>query len=218
MSVVLETRGLTKAFGGLVAVNDVSLQLHKGELLALIGPNGAGKSTCFNMLMGQLTPTSGEVFLGGESIHGLSPRQIWRKGVGRTFQITATYSSMTVIENVQMALLSHYGDVFRFTPFAHRCTATRRWRCWTWSAWPARPIALCRSGLWRSQAHGTGHRTGTMAAAAADGRTHRRHGPEGARGADGTDRRDRRRAAASACCSPNMTWTSSSPMPTGSWC
>jgi branched-chain amino acid transport system ATP-binding protein len=120
MSVVLETRGLTKAFGGLVAVNDVSLQLHKGELLALIGPNGAGKSTCFNMLMGQLTPTSGEVFLGGESIHGLSPRQIWRKGVGRTFQITATYSSMTVIENVQMALLSHYGDVFRFTPFAHR--------------------------------------------------------------------------------------------------
>ncbi len=120
MSVVLETKGLTKAFGGLVAVDDVSFQLHKGELLALIGPNGAGKSTCFNMLMGQLPPTAGDVFLMGERINGLRPRQIWRKGVGRTFQITATYSSMTVVENVQMALLSHHGDVFRFAPFAHR--------------------------------------------------------------------------------------------------
>jgi branched-chain amino acid transport system ATP-binding protein len=88
-------------------------------LLALIGPNGAGKSTCFNMLMGQLPPTSGEVFLSGERINGMSPRKIWRKGVGRTFQITATYSSMTVIENVQMALLSHNGEIFRFLPYAH---------------------------------------------------------------------------------------------------
>jgi branched-chain amino acid transport system ATP-binding protein len=124
MTGVLETRGLTKAFGGLVAVDDVSFTLHKGELLALIGPNGAGKSTCFNMLMGQLRPSAGEVYLAGERISGLSPRQIWRKGVGRTFQITATYSSMTVIENVQMALLSHNGDVFRFRPFAHRMYRT----------------------------------------------------------------------------------------------
>ena len=85
MSVVLETKGLTKSFGGLVAVDDVSFQLHKGELLALIGPNGAGKSTCFNMLMGQLPPTAGDVYLMGERINGLRPRQIWRKGVGRTF-------------------------------------------------------------------------------------------------------------------------------------
>ena len=120
MSVVLETRRLTKSFGGLVAVDDVSFKLRKGELLALIGPNGAGKSTCFNMLMGQLRPSSGEVFLDGKKITGLGPRQIWRKGVGRTFQITATYASMTVIENVQMALLSHHGQVFRFRPFAHR--------------------------------------------------------------------------------------------------
>jgi branched-chain amino acid transport system ATP-binding protein len=119
MSVVLETRGLTKAFGGLTAVDDVSFELHKGELLALIGPNGAGKSTCFNMLMGQLPPTKGEVFLDGEKTNGLSPRQIWRRGVGRTFQITATYSSMTVVENVQMALISHNGEVFRFLPYAH---------------------------------------------------------------------------------------------------
>jgi|TARA_B110000902_G_scaffold122925_1_gene143818 branched-chain amino acid transport system ATP-binding protein len=119
MSVVLETKGLSKSFGGIVAVDDVSFQLQKGELLALIGPNGAGKSTCFNMLMGQLPPTAGEVYLLGEKINGLRPRQIWRKGVGRTFQITATYSSMTVVENVQMALLSHHKQVFRFAPRAH---------------------------------------------------------------------------------------------------
>jgi branched-chain amino acid transport system ATP-binding protein len=120
MSIVLETKGLSKSFGGIIAVDDVSFQLKKGELLALIGPNGAGKSTCFNMLMGQLPPTAGEVFLSGEKINGLRPRQIWRKGVGRTFQITATYSSMTVVENVQMALLSHHKQVFRFAPYAHR--------------------------------------------------------------------------------------------------
>lgn len=125
MSVVLETRGLTKAFGGLVAVNDVSFKLQKGELLALIGPNGAGKSTCFNMLMGQLKPTGGRVFLMGEDITGKSPRDIWRRGVGRTFQITATYASMTVIENVQMALLSHSRQVFRALPFAHRMHRAR---------------------------------------------------------------------------------------------
>lgn len=120
MDAVLETKGLTRHFGAIVAVDDVSFQLHSGELLALIGPNGAGKSTCFNMLMGQLKPTAGQVMLGDEDITGLQPRQVWRKGVGRTFQITATYSSMTVVENVQMALLSHHGEVLRFLPFATR--------------------------------------------------------------------------------------------------
>ncbi|UWR24395.1 ABC transporter ATP-binding protein [Sulfitobacter sp. S190] len=120
MTAILETRGLTREFGAITAVDDVSFSLAEGELLALIGPNGAGKSTCFNMLMGQLAPTRGTVLLDGEDITGLAPRQIWKKGVGRTFQITATYSSMTVAENVQMALLSHHGDIFRFRPFAHR--------------------------------------------------------------------------------------------------
>lgn len=120
MSAVLETKGLTKTFGGIVAVDNVSFGLKQGELLALIGPNGAGKSTCFNMLMGQLKPTSGDVYLSGKKINGLKPRQIWRMGVGRTFQITATYSSMTVVENIQMALLSHHYEIFRFAPFAHR--------------------------------------------------------------------------------------------------
>jgi branched-chain amino acid transport system ATP-binding protein len=105
---VLSVRNLSKSFGGLKAVSDVSFDLQQGELLALIGPNGAGKTTCFNMLNGQLKADSGEVKLNGESILGLSPRRVWRKGVGRTFQITATYASMTVRENVQMALISHH--------------------------------------------------------------------------------------------------------------
>jgi branched-chain amino acid transport system ATP-binding protein len=107
--VVLRVDRLHKAFGGVQAVEDVSFALSAGELLALIGPNGAGKSTCFNMLNGQLAPDSGLVRLGGRDIVGLSPRAIWRLGVGRTFQITATFASLSVRENVQMALYSHAG-------------------------------------------------------------------------------------------------------------
>ena len=120
MTGILETRGLTKSFGGLIAVKNVSFELRQGELLAMIGPNGAGKSTCFNMLMGQLPATSGDVYMDGEKITGLAPRDVWRRGVGRTFQITATYSSMTVIENVQVALLSHNREIFRLLPYATR--------------------------------------------------------------------------------------------------
>jgi branched-chain amino acid transport system ATP-binding protein len=114
MSALLEVRELQKSFGGVQAVDRVSFTLGKGEFLALIGPNGAGKSTCFNMLNGQLAADAGEVLLGGEPILGLAPRQIWRKGVGRTFQVAAIWGSLTVRENVQMALLSHAGEVFRF--------------------------------------------------------------------------------------------------------
>jgi branched-chain amino acid transport system ATP-binding protein len=106
---LLEVQGLTKAFGGVRAVNEVNFAVEAGEILALIGPNGAGKSTCFNMLNGQLRPDSGTITLNGNPTVGLQPRQVWRMGVGRTFQITATFSSMTVRENVQMALLSHHG-------------------------------------------------------------------------------------------------------------
>jgi branched-chain amino acid transport system ATP-binding protein len=120
MTVVLEARHLSKSFNALKAVDDVSFSLHKGELLALIGPNGAGKSTCFNMMMGQLKPTAGAVYLNGEDLTGLTPREIWRRGVGRTFQITATYQSMTVAENVQMAMISHNHRVFSILPYAHR--------------------------------------------------------------------------------------------------
>ena len=106
---LLEVRALTKAFGGVRAVSEVGFTVEAGEILALIGPNGAGKSTCFNMLNGQLRPDGGSISLNGASIIGMKPRQVWRMGVGRTFQITATFGSMTVRENVQMALLSHHG-------------------------------------------------------------------------------------------------------------
>lgn len=119
VSPVLEVHDLSKSFGALKAVEGVSFSLAGGELLALIGPNGAGKSTCFNMLMGQLRPTRGKVYLNGADLAGLRPRQIWRMGVGRTFQITATYPSMSVVENVQMALISHHRRIFAVLPYAH---------------------------------------------------------------------------------------------------
>jgi branched-chain amino acid transport system ATP-binding protein len=120
MSPILSVRNLSRNFGAIKAVDNVSFDLAKGELLALIGPNGAGKSTCFNMLMGQLKPSSGTVQLMGKNIAGMQPRKIWRMGVGRTFQITATYASMTVVENVQMALISRHRRLYSLTTFAHK--------------------------------------------------------------------------------------------------
>jgi branched-chain amino acid transport system ATP-binding protein len=99
---------LFKAYGGVQAVRDVSFGVAAGEMVAIIGPNGAGKTTCFNMLNGQLVPDAGEIRLGEASLVGLPPHRIWRLGVGRTFQVTATFGSMTVLENVRTALLSHY--------------------------------------------------------------------------------------------------------------
>lgn len=120
MTSVLEVSSLCKSFDGFKAVSNVTFSVQRGELLAMIGPNGAGKTTCFNMLMGQLKPTSGSVHFNGRDVTGLAPRTIWRLGVGRTFQITGTYPSMTVIENVQMALMSHHKKLFNFFSFAHR--------------------------------------------------------------------------------------------------
>ena len=99
---------VSKAYGGVEAVRDVSFSVAPGELVAIIGPNGAGKTTCFNMVNGQLAPDSGDIRLGGHSLVGLAPHRIWRLGVGRTFQVTATFGSMSVRENVQAALLSHH--------------------------------------------------------------------------------------------------------------
>ena len=102
-------RFVRRAFGGVQAVRDVSFSVAAGEMLALIGPNGAGKTTCFNMLNGQIAPDAAGYTCWRQDITGLKPREIWRLGVGRTFQITATFASMTVRENVQMALsrISH---------------------------------------------------------------------------------------------------------------
>jgi branched-chain amino acid transport system ATP-binding protein len=123
---VLAVRDLRKSFGGVAAVAGVSFSVTAGEMLALIGPNGAGKTTCFNMLMGQLRPDSGSVEFEGRAITGMRPRDIWRLGVGRTFQITATFASMTVVENVQMALMSHHRSIqslFRRATNEHRAEA-----------------------------------------------------------------------------------------------
>src|SRR3990167_10093462 len=110
---VLAVSVLAKSFGGVQAVREVSFAVEAGQLLAMIGPNGAGKTTCFNMVNGQLKPDSGEVLLAGRNIAGLAPRAIWRLGVGRTFQVAAIFASMTVVENVQMALISHAGETHR---------------------------------------------------------------------------------------------------------
>jgi branched-chain amino acid transport system ATP-binding protein len=112
---ILSVRSLCKVFGGVRALADVSFDVGEGEFLALIGPNGAGKSTCFNIVNGQLRPDDGDVRFAGHRIVGLPPREIWRLGVGRTFQIAATFGSMTVAENVQLALASHHGEVFRLS-------------------------------------------------------------------------------------------------------
>jgi branched-chain amino acid transport system ATP-binding protein len=109
---LLAVEGLTKSYGGIHAVRGVSFSLRAGEILALIGPNGAGKSTCFDMLNGQNRPDQGHVRLDGVDVTGKRPREIWRMGVGRTFQITATFATMTVRENVQVALMSHERQLF----------------------------------------------------------------------------------------------------------
>ena len=107
---LLAVSGLNKRFGGVVAARDVAFTLEAGDMLAIIGPNGAGKSTTFNMVGGQLKPDSGIVLLAGQPITGLAPRAIWRLGVGRTFQIAQIFVSMSVAENVQMALISWAGE------------------------------------------------------------------------------------------------------------
>jgi branched-chain amino acid transport system ATP-binding protein len=118
---VLAVADLAKSFGGVRAVDGVSFAVGKGEFLALIGPNGAGKSTCFNMINGQLKPDAGRILFAGRDIAGMPSRDVWRLGVGRTFQIAATFGSMTVAENVQMALISHAGEIFRgWRPAAQR--------------------------------------------------------------------------------------------------
>ncbi|MGE7413629.1 ABC transporter ATP-binding protein [Methylobacterium tarhaniae] len=116
---LLAVEGLTKRFGGVAAAKDVSFTLQAGEMLAIIGPNGAGKSTTFNMVGGQLKPDSGTIALDGRSIAGLPARAIWKAGVGRTFQVAQTFVSMTVAENVQMALLSHHGRTRNLFRDAH---------------------------------------------------------------------------------------------------
>ncbi|MFN2646524.1 MAG: ABC transporter ATP-binding protein [Burkholderiales bacterium] len=117
--IILETRGLTKEFKGFVAVNNVSLKVRRGSIHALIGPNGAGKTTCFNLLTHFLPPTRGQIFYKGRDITGASASAIGRMGLARSFQISAVFPHLTVLENVRIALQRKRGHSFDFWRSTH---------------------------------------------------------------------------------------------------
>lgn len=112
MSALLEIEGLTKRFGGLTAVNDVSFAISEGEIAALLGPNGSGKTTVLNMISGALPLTAGTIRLGGDRISGLSPDRIAHKGVARTFQLVRILPSLTVADNVTAALAFRHDPIW----------------------------------------------------------------------------------------------------------
>src|SRR5882762_8838666 len=112
--VILETEGLTKEFRGFIAVNNVNLRVRRGTIHALIGPNGAGKTTCFNLLTKFLAPTSGRILFDGQDITAESPVSIARRGVIRSFQISAVFPHLSVLENVRVALQRTLGTSFHF--------------------------------------------------------------------------------------------------------
>ena len=111
---ILETRGLTKEFKGFVAVNNVDLKVRRGDIHALIGPNGAGKTTFFNLLTKFLPPTRGTITYNGADITGERPAQTARRGVVRSFQISAVFPHLTALENVRAALQRGLGTSFHF--------------------------------------------------------------------------------------------------------
>ena len=111
---ILETRALTKEFKGFTAVNNVNLQVQRGHIHALIGPNGAGKTTCFNLLTKFLVPTAGQILFNGHDITSARPAQIARMGIIRSFQISAVFPHLTVLENVRIGLQRQLGTTFHF--------------------------------------------------------------------------------------------------------
>ena len=131
---LLETRGLSKHFGGLAAVNGVDLAVNDGEIVGLIGPNGAGKTTCFNLLSGFLTPTAGTIRFDGADITGVRSHLIVKRGLVRTFQLTTLFQDMTALENVLLGL------------HLHSTTGLRR-ALWSRESFPREEIAQCRAVL-----------------------------------------------------------------------
>jgi branched-chain amino acid transport system ATP-binding protein len=124
---MLEVRGLSKSFGGFMAVNRANLDVNKGEIVAVIGPNGAGKTTLFNLVTGILRPDEGQVIFKGEEITGLPAHQTCKKGITRSFQVVNIFSRLTVFENVRISVLSQQGKTYNwFTPsreLAHKETS-----------------------------------------------------------------------------------------------
>ncbi|MDS1140841.1 ABC transporter ATP-binding protein [Pusillimonas sp. SM2304] len=119
---LLQVKNLTKRFGGVAAVSDVSLDVMPRETLAIIGPNGAGKTTFYNMLSGRMAPTEGAIILEGKDITGQPPHRISRMGVSRSFQINNIFNEMTVRENVEVALTAYHRDSRRWANIASRNT------------------------------------------------------------------------------------------------
>ena len=112
--IILETRNLTREFKGFIAVNQVNLQVQRGHIHALIGPNGAGKTTCFNLLTKFLIPTSGQILFNGQDITALESAQIARMGIIRSFQLSAVFPHLSVLENVRIGLQRNMGTSFHF--------------------------------------------------------------------------------------------------------
>jgi branched-chain amino acid transport system ATP-binding protein len=111
VTTVLQVEGVAKHFGGIRAVEDVSFEVHEGEILGIIGPNGCGKSTLFNCILGQLTPTSGRVRLDGQDVTGLTPEEMNKRGVSRTFQLLQVFPELSVRENLILAGQEHKGTM-----------------------------------------------------------------------------------------------------------
>ncbi len=111
MKTVLQVEGVAKHFGGIRAVEDVSFDVHEGEILGIIGPNGCGKSTLFNCILGQLTPTSGRVRLDGQDVTGFTPEEMNKRGVSRTFQLLQVFPELSVRENLILAGQEHKGTM-----------------------------------------------------------------------------------------------------------
>src|SRR5262245_48986201 len=147
---ILETRQLTKEFKGFVAVRDVNLKVGRGSVHALIGPNGAGKTTCFNLLTHFLEPTRGRIFYKGRDITGSGPAAIARMGLIRSFQISAVFPHLSVLENVRIALQRKRGASFDFWR-TERLLAQLDGRAsfsnpWDWRTSPTRSRSSCRTG------------------------------------------------------------------------
>jgi branched-chain amino acid transport system ATP-binding protein len=123
---MLAVEGLTKSFGGFRAVNGVSFEVRRGEILGLIGPNGSGKSTTFNLIAGTLRPTAGSIRFDGTEIGGIGAHMICRQGIARTFQIPRPFRKLSLLENVMLA--AHYGGAGRLSPAEARRRAEERWR------------------------------------------------------------------------------------------
>ncbi|WP_231183976.1 ABC transporter ATP-binding protein [Haladaptatus sp. DYF46] len=117
---LLETDGLTKEFGGLVAVDDVDLEIHENESVSVIGPNGAGKSTLINLITRMLDPTTGDIRFKGESITGLEPHDVVQSGISKSFQTASIFPDLTVEENARIAALAAEHGSFRFNFLRHQ--------------------------------------------------------------------------------------------------